>query len=84
MATRMQSRDEEITNRGSHGVALPAALAAGPRLIAAISPRGLASFISPRQRGDMDFSHFGVVHGHESCFKPACLRIANAGGLIWP
>ena len=43
--TRAQSRGEEIANSVSHGVALLAALAAGPFLVAAISPRGLASSI---------------------------------------
>ena len=45
MTTRTQSRGEEIANSVSHGVALLAALAAGPLLIAAISPRGVASII---------------------------------------
>ncbi len=45
MTTRTQSRGEEIANSVSHGVALLAALAAGPLLIAAISPRGIASII---------------------------------------
>ena len=43
--TRAQSRGEEIANSVSHGVALLAALAAGPFLVAAISPRGQASSI---------------------------------------
>lgn len=45
MTTRAQSRGEEIANCVSHGVALLAALAAGPLLIAAISRRGQAGII---------------------------------------
>ncbi len=45
MTTRAQSRGEEIANSVSHGVALLAALAAGPFLVIAISPRGLASSV---------------------------------------
>lgn len=45
MTTRAQSRGEEIANSVSHGVALLAALAAGPLMIAAINQRGQASLI---------------------------------------